>query len=276
MNKTIDKDGLLLAKIQGDIFLKSLNETNSSSDVFIRRYINSNIVKSMDSKAFLDESITVNEVFNELNNEYGASSYGKNKYSKEAIYWIGYIYRYISYLYGLSSKQTYNIIKPSELNEMYYVYHTLDCSLAINNILEEKNISFNKDDLNKKLLYLLKIDKYENELSLNLINDKNKLLFNISYNKYPSIGNVNITKTNDDKYYEINIFFNNDRYKNNELIITLLNKLINYLSVNLNNKIVLLLFKINKDDEELIFSLKKLGFKYFGENDNLILVLLSK
>lgn len=85
MNKTIDKDGLLLAKIQGDIFLKSLNETNSSSDVFIRRYMNSNIVKSMDSKAFLDESITVSEVFNELNNEYGASSYGKNILKKLSI-----------------------------------------------------------------------------------------------------------------------------------------------------------------------------------------------
>lgn len=143
--RQIDRDGLLLCKIQGNLFEESLSKTDCSSEVFIRRYMNSNVVKELDSLSFLDDTKTTDNIFEELNEEYGVSTYGKSRFNKEALYWMGYIYRYFSYTYDLSSKQVYKIIKPKELNEVYLPYHTFDPKFAIERILEEKNISLNQD-----------------------------------------------------------------------------------------------------------------------------------
>lgn len=145
--RQIDSDGLLLCKIQGNLFEESLSKTDCSSEVFIRRYMNSNVVKELDSLSFLDDTKTTDNIFEELNEEYGVSTYGKSRFNKEALYWMGYIYRYFSYTYDLSSKQVYKIIKPKELNEVYLPYHTFDPKFAIERILEEKNISLCEDSL---------------------------------------------------------------------------------------------------------------------------------
>lgn len=145
--RQIDRDGLLLCKIQGNLFEESLSKTDCSSEVFIRRYMNSNVVKELDSLSFLDDTKTTDNIFEELNEEYGVSTYGKSRFNKEALYWMGYIYRYFSYTYDLSSKQVYKIIKPKELNEVYLPYHTFDPKFAIERILEEKNISLCEDSL---------------------------------------------------------------------------------------------------------------------------------
>lgn len=277
MINKIDQDGLLLSKIQGEIFLKSLEETNISSDIFIRRYMNSNIVKSLDSKSFLDDSLSVNEVLNELNEEYSKLMYGKNQYSKEAIYWIGYIYRYMAYFYNLSSKQVYNIVKPKELNEMYYTYHTLDCSLAINNILEEKNISFDKNDLNAKLFKLLRNKKYKKDLSLKLVsNNKDNLKFDIIYNDKGFVGKIVVLKSNN-KYYKFNISFNNAKFRNNnDIIIVSLEKAITYLKENLGNNLIdSLVFEVDKNNEGLIEELKKKSTEYIGETKNKVKLLIK-
>lgn len=145
--KEIDKDGLLLCDIQAEVFEESIQRVNSSSEMFIRRYMNSNIATELDSLAFLDDTKTKDNIFEELIEEYGNSSYGTNKYNKDAVYWIGYIYRYFSYTYDLTSKQVYKIIKPKELNDAYLPYHTFDPKFAIERLLEEKNISLEPDDV---------------------------------------------------------------------------------------------------------------------------------
>lgn len=54
--------------------------------------------------------------------------------------WI-YIYWYWCYTLEKTSKQVYRIIKPIELRDLYYPYHSLDCQAAIERILEAKGIS---------------------------------------------------------------------------------------------------------------------------------------
>ncbi|MEI3191800.1 MAG: hypothetical protein V8S36_06115, partial [Lachnospiraceae bacterium] len=66
------------------------------------------------------------------------------KYSKNEIYWIGYIYRYFSYTYELSSVRVYKTIKPRELRELFVPYHSMDPSQAIERILEAKNLIFDE------------------------------------------------------------------------------------------------------------------------------------
>lgn len=148
--KEIDKDGLLLCDIQAEVFEESSQRLNISSEMFMRRFMNSNIATEFDSLAFLDGTKTKDNIFEELEEEYGNSSYGTNKFNKNSLYWIGYIYRYFSYTYELTSKQVYKIIKPKELNDVYLPYHTLDPKNAIERLLEEKDISLESNDLFKR------------------------------------------------------------------------------------------------------------------------------
>ena len=74
------------------------------------------------------------------------SKYGSVKYSPNEMYWIGYIYRYFSYTYEKSSSQVYKIIKPKELRKLFFAYHTMDPSQAIERILEAKGYPINEEE----------------------------------------------------------------------------------------------------------------------------------
>lgn len=159
--KTIDKDGLSLCALQGNVFASSLDNAECSSKIFMRRFLNSKVAREFDSSSILDGTLTIKDIFFELEEEFGKTNYGREKYDKEVLFWIGYIYRYFAYTYNLTSKYVYKIVKPSELNELYYVYHTFDPKVAIERILEEKRISFDIDDQNKRLLEMLKTRLYK-------------------------------------------------------------------------------------------------------------------
>ena len=102
----------------------------------------------MDLGGFLFEACDVNQIFQEIETEFGESSYGKEKYTEAELYWIGYIYRYWSYTYQKTSRQIYKFIKPKELRGLYYPYHSLDPAQSIERILEAKGA--NEKDLTAK------------------------------------------------------------------------------------------------------------------------------
>lgn len=138
--KKIDKDGLLLCEIQAKVFEKSIDIMDSSSEIFIRRFMQSKIAKSFDNNEMLDCNIQTNDILQLINEEYGVSFYGTVKYSHNEMYWIGYIYRYFVVTYELTSKQAYKIVKPKELRSLFLPYHTMDPSQAIARILEAKGM----------------------------------------------------------------------------------------------------------------------------------------
>lgn len=142
--KTISKDGLLLCEIQATAFEKSVDKLNSSSEIFIRRFMKSQIAKRIDNKSILESNIQANDILELIEEEYGPSNYGTIKYTHNEIFWIGYIYRYFAITYELTSVQVYKIIKPKELREVYMSYHTLDPSQAIERILESKGLLLNE------------------------------------------------------------------------------------------------------------------------------------
>ena len=142
--KAFDKDGLLLCNLQATTFEMSIETESISSEVFIRRFMNSQVAKDLDNESALQTSIQPQTIFDRLEEQYGSSNYGSVKYSKNEIYWIGYIYRYFSYTYELSSVRVYNTIKPRELRELFVPYHSMDPSQAIERILEAKNLIFDE------------------------------------------------------------------------------------------------------------------------------------
>ena len=285
----LDRDGLSLCKIQGELFEKSITNVSTSSSIFIRRFMNSEIAKAFDSKDFLNDTISINGIYKELDAQFGESKYGSTKFNSEVLFWIGYIYRYFSYTYDLSSKQVYKIIKPNELNEMYYVYHTFDCANAIERILEEKGICFEEDKLNDKLLSLIRNKAYEKSISFkqhevnnSLFKANNKPIFlkeagaNIIPNgdkKYEVlpifykdnlIGEV-IFKKIDETISELIITFKNDKY-NNEMELVVINKAINYAKEELGLEMIRL--AISKNNDAVLKILEKQGFIKTNQNNN--------
>lgn len=142
MNKVrkLDKDGLLLCDLQAKTFEAAVDMASISSEIFIRRFMNSKIVKSMDDISILQRNVHEKDILEMVEEEYGKLKYGSVKYSRNEMFWIGYIYRYFSYAYRLSSIQVYKIIKPKELRGLFLPYHTMDPAQAIERILESKGM----------------------------------------------------------------------------------------------------------------------------------------
>ncbi len=139
--KKIDKDGLLLCDIQAKAFELSATALETSSEVFIRRFMNSNAAKQLDNKAVLQSNMQAGDLLILIDEEYGKSNYGSVKYTLNELYWIGYIYRYFAYTYEKTSLQVYKIIKPKELRGLFLPYHTMDPAQAIDRILESKGLA---------------------------------------------------------------------------------------------------------------------------------------
>lgn len=151
--KDFNPEGLRFAEKQGEIFSASLSLTCSSA-IFIRRYLNSNYARAMDGSS-PTLPLESDNCFADLEKEYGPFAYGQVKMSGPILYWIGYLYRYFCFTYGISSAQAYKLIKPAELERVYYPYHSLDPALALEKMLEQRGL-FGREDLNKKGLMLLK------------------------------------------------------------------------------------------------------------------------
>lgn len=154
--RKMDNYGLKLCNFQAELFQKSLTQTECSSKIFIRRFMLSDLAKRMDTDGFLFNSMDVNDALYELEREFGPSDYGNIKFGGEEIYWTGYIYRYWAYTSRKSSKQLYRLVKPDELQELYFPYHSLDPELAIERIKEAKNIS-DLDEIKRGVEILRKI-----------------------------------------------------------------------------------------------------------------------
>ena len=149
--KEISKDGLLLCELQAETFENSIDKIESSSEIFIRRFMKSEIAKRFDNESVLESNIQANDVLELVIEQYGASDYGSVKYTRNEIYWIGYIYRYFAFTYELTSAQVYKIVKPKELRGVFLPYHTMDPAQAVERILEAKGILTDEnEELNRQ------------------------------------------------------------------------------------------------------------------------------
>ena len=137
--RTIDEMGNKLCRAQAELFVSTITLTNCSSAVFLRRFMYSAVAKRMDYGSFLFEASTNESILAEIEEEFGKTQYGKVKYTENELYWMGYLYRYWCYTYEKTSRQVYRIIKPTELRELFFPYHSLDNAAAIERILEAKN-----------------------------------------------------------------------------------------------------------------------------------------
>ena len=155
--KPLDSIEIKLCQLQAKIFESSFDYADYSSPMFIRRFMFSSIAKSFDNKTYLLLSNSTNDIFETLDEEYGKSSYGKYKYSKDQLYWIGYIYRCFAIIFNLSSKQVYRLINGKEIIKYYNTYHTFDIVEAAKEIAENINYDYTNDINDLALKYMRKL-----------------------------------------------------------------------------------------------------------------------
>lgn len=138
--REFDDYGLKICRYQGEVFAMSQERTSCSSPIFLRRFMYSAVAQRMDGEGFLLEAVTQLDVIDEIDKEYGQSDYGREKFSKEELYWIGYLYRYWCYTHQISSKSLYRLIKPMELRKLYAPFQSQVPVEEIERIIEASGL----------------------------------------------------------------------------------------------------------------------------------------
>lgn len=84
---------------------------------------------------------------------------------KKQMYWIGYIYGALSFLYNLPAKKVYKLFPAKEIVKYYNIYHTFDIEEAAERMME--NINYVSEDfllkgiaIYKRLLLLDELKKF--------------------------------------------------------------------------------------------------------------------
>ncbi len=98
-----------LCSIAGKIFEASIISRQYSSAVIIRCFMLTNIAALFESCCYLMISNAIQDVFDELDERFGQSTYGKEKYPAKVMYWVGYTYIVLVRLNKLSCKQLYRL-----------------------------------------------------------------------------------------------------------------------------------------------------------------------
>ncbi len=130
-----------LASMQARIFEKSAYE-NIPSYFFIQQFMNSFEAQTIDDSSILISGLSELEIY--LNIKKETKRKKGNVYPLGVMHWIGFFYRYASYLTGIDSKKLFKNINPKKLYDLYPSYHALDIEKAVGMVLENTNISSEK------------------------------------------------------------------------------------------------------------------------------------
>lgn len=154
--REFDDNGAWLADYQGELFEKSRVRFRCSSRIFMRRFLHSDILNMLDANHDFLVRFTVDEALDEIEAQFGVSNYGKVQFPSESLYWMGYMYRYISYTRETATRLLFTWFDYEKMNELYYVYHTQDPEWCIDNLLELNGLTENIFDCNWRLKQAMK------------------------------------------------------------------------------------------------------------------------
>ena len=155
--REFDLNGLRMAEYQAQLFELSAIELDCSSSIFIRRFLHSDLLKTLDTNDSSRISLDPNEGLYTIEEQFGKSNYGSNKYSREVLFWMGYLYRYISYTRDVETHLLFKLFDYKKVKNLYFVYHTQSLEWCVENLLELFGLSENIFDRNWRLKESIKI-----------------------------------------------------------------------------------------------------------------------
>ena len=129
---------LKLCDIQGRLFELSADNSYESS-TFIKVFMTSDVAKALDSTYNRMQWAGEEYLLEELTAIKGNNLIKKGEiYSKDILYWIGYLYRYWHFYKNESSVKIYKQAPAKIMKRNYLIFHTMAPELAIDDLKEIK------------------------------------------------------------------------------------------------------------------------------------------
>lgn len=133
----LDTQQFGLCDIQGRLFELALGKGYDCKE-FIEKFMESRAAASLDDVYDRLQWAGEEYILEELEDEARGLKKAGTKYDREVMYWTGYTYRYWHYYTGESSKEIYDIADAERMALVYMGYHTLDVTMAIDRLKENK------------------------------------------------------------------------------------------------------------------------------------------
>ena len=140
---------LKLCDIQGRLFELSADNSYESS-TFIKVFMTSDVAKALDSTYNRMQWAGEEYLLEELTAIKGNHLIKKGEiYSKDILYWIGYLYRYWHFYKNESSVKIYKQAPAKIMKRNYLIFHTMAPELAIDDLKEinEQKGKVNNSDI---------------------------------------------------------------------------------------------------------------------------------
>ena len=140
---------LKLCDIQGRLFELSADNSYESS-TFIKVFMTSDVAKALDSTYNRMQWAGEEYLLEELTAMKGNNLIKKGEiYSKDILYWIGYLYRYWHFYKNESSVKIYKQAPAKIMKRNYLIFHTMAPELAIDDLKEinEQKGKVNNSDI---------------------------------------------------------------------------------------------------------------------------------
>ena len=134
-----DDTAYRLASMQARIFSRS-GEKGIPSYSFILTFMYSSEAKSLDDLSFLFGGSSEEEIYRGILAR-KTSQRGGVVYPSHILHWVGFFYRYASYLTGATSDQLFKSISPKYLVGVYPAYHGLDIVKAIERAFDDNGFT---------------------------------------------------------------------------------------------------------------------------------------
>ena len=149
--REFDINGMHLADYQGGLFAKSVTELNYSTPIFIRRFLHSSLLKRLDKqKAFLIDPEPLIGL-EEINLEFGETSFGHTKFDEKAMYWVGWFTRYLSYTREISTNIVFKYFPYEKLISLYPTFHTQGEEWCFESLMDLYHLPYDYFDKNNRL-----------------------------------------------------------------------------------------------------------------------------
>lgn len=132
----MDELQLKLCDIQGRLFELSADHSYESTS-FIKAFMNSEVAKALDSTYNRMQWAGEEYLLEELEDIAGDNLTKEGEiYSKDILYWIGYLYRYWHYYTNEDSRKIYKQAPVGTMKRNYFMFHTMAPELAIEDLKE--------------------------------------------------------------------------------------------------------------------------------------------
>ena len=132
---------MALCDTQGQLF-ELAAERGYASETFIKAYMTSAVAADMDKEFHHIQWAGKDYILSRMEDEFADQLVKVGEiYDKEALYWMGYIYRYWHFYTDENSREIYKQAPAKTMNVVYLIYHTMSPEMAIDRLREayEKN-----------------------------------------------------------------------------------------------------------------------------------------